>query len=480
MGRAARRFQPWYESIRDDIFAWCRAWNFHPTWQQSEILQAVQDATLGRGSRKIAAKSGQGPGKTTVSVMIGTWRAARFVGALTMVTAPTMAQCRDVWLTEARKRHAEATPEIQSLITVTKSRIVYAGNHDWGVKFVTATRPENAQGRHDPHMTWIAEEASGIKKVLIEQIEGTLSNTDDLFLQIGNPNTRDCAFFDCFHRDRHLWRCFTLNAEESPDWLVNKETHKYLAAKYGKSSDVYRVRVLGEFPHKDPKCVMSDEDLEACGKLSIYQYVKVPRLLNNVMSPAKQFGIDFAAFGGDETAVYRRQGEAIVESFIQPHVDPLDTVDHTFMMQKKARWRDSECVYVPDCNGPGEGAVGRFYQLQKNIFEFRGNHASSEKEYDDRNTEAWFALAEKVRQHKIYIPHDDILIQQLATRNYNLTKQGKIVLEDKEHYKKRGFPSPDRADALVMAAYDGVQAMSTILTHHGSRKRVGMAMRKSA
>ena len=477
MGRIARKFQPFFEAISRDIFAYCRAWNFHPTWQQADFLQAVQDATYGTGPRKIACKSGQGPGKTTASVMAGTWRAIRFVGALTMVTAPTMAQCKEVWLSECRRRIANADPMIQQMIEVTKSRIIICGRHDWGVKFVTATRPENAQGRHEEHMTWIAEEASGIPRPLITQIEGTLSNMDDLFIQIGNPNTRDCAFFDCFTIDRHHWRCITFNAELSP--ICNPATHKYLEEKYGRESDVYRVRVLGEFPYQDPTCIMSSDDVEACGRLDLYAMVKVPRNLDGKSSPAKQISIDFAAFGGDETVIYRRSGEAIVEQFARPHIDPMHSCDKAIFMQKKAKWRDKHTVYVPDCNGIGDGAVGRFYDAQLRVFEFRSNHASQDPQYDNRATEAYFDLADKVKAHAIYIPRDEQLIQQLTTRQYHITKKGKIALEDKEHYKKRGYLSPDKADSLVMASFDKVQAMSSVAVRGASDKRVGIAVRRA-
>jgi ribosomal protein L35 len=56
----------------------------------------------------------------------------------------------------------------------------------------------------------------------------------------------------------------TFNAEESPEWIVNPQRNKDLEDLYGRDSDVYRIRVLGEFPHSDPNCVFSSEDLEKC------------------------------------------------------------------------------------------------------------------------------------------------------------------------------------------------------------------------
>ena len=40
---------------------------------------------------------------------------------------------------------------------------------------------------------------------------------------------------------------------------------------------------------------------------------------------------------------------------------------------------------------------------------------------------------------------------QLTNRKYKLDSDGRIVLERKEEMKRRGIPSPDRADALSLA-----------------------------
>ena len=49
-------------------------------------------------------------------------------------------------------------------------------------------------------------------------------------------------------------------------------------------------------------------------------------------------------------------------------------------------------------------------------------------------------------------PNDDELAAQLAALRYAYTSRGQILIESKDDMKKRGMPSPDRADAVMLAA----------------------------
>lgn len=457
MGRWGKVIEPLCRAIRDDIFKFCEALNFKPTWQQRLLLEAVQ-----RGEKRVSVKSGQGTGKSKVSGVVGLWRLLRNPDSLLVVTAPTMRQCKDVWLAEVRRTVQDADPIIKRVVDVTMSAIKVAGLETWRAELVTSTKPENAQGKHNPHLTVIAEEASGIPRNIIETFEGTLTNDDALFLMIGNPNTRDCGFFDCFNSHRHRWEAITFNSEESP--IVSKENIEYLKEKYGEESDVYRIRVKGEFPLNDPSCVISAEQLEVVTKTDMLEMSKILR--GN--KPARQFGIDFARFGADETVIFQRLGNAIINWKVMHKVEPDVAVNYAFRLEHESAWKSEDTWYVPDAGGMGQGIMHKFHNANKNVLEFHNNHKSG-KEYDNRVTEAWFAFANLVKSGKCKIPRDPRLLQQLSTRQYYTTAKGKLILEAKDDYKKRmagavdeGASSPDRADALVLAFYDRVVAQTQV------------------
>lgn len=461
-----------YRETSSDIYKFCRALNFHPTWQQELVLDAVQRNadTYGAECKRIACKSGKGPGKTTVASIIALWRPYRTVKGLTVATAPTMRQCFDILLTECRQRMQAADPKLQRLIEVTKSRVIIGGDDDWGVKFVTATKEENAQGYHRPNLTVVADEASGIPRNIMRAFQDTLSNQDSLFLAIGNPNTRDCMFFDCFNSQRHEWYTITLNAEESPAHIVDPERNRLIEAEFGKDSDVYRIAVLGEFPHSDPNCVMSSDELER-----ITNKVLVRAAV--VFCPVKQFGLDLARYGGDESVIVRRSGNAALEMEKYAHMDPSQVIDRSFLMQHQAGWSNADCHFVVDAGGMGQGSMHRFYDAGKHVFEFHNNGKSSDIQYENKITEAWFTFAKKIRSVPVSIPNDNRLIQQLSQRRYYTTKKGKLVLETKDEYMKRGFDSPDRADATVMAFYDNIAGLANYAVKGPGSTNVGMKVR---
>lgn len=468
MSKLSRLFGQAYEYIKADIFRFCDMMHFTPTWQQAELLECVQ-----RGDKQIAVRSGQGPGKTTVTVVVALWRCLQAENAMTVLTAPTMRQCREVWLAEARKLLPKADPILQRLIDVTQTKIQIAGNPDWGVKTVTANREENAQGFHDPNMTIIGEEGSGIPRKIIEQFEGTASNPNSLFLLIGNPNTRDCYFFDAFHGKKAQWTGLHWNAEETPESaFFTHERNWKLEEQYGRDSDIYRIRVLGEFPKTDPDCVIGSEQLEIVTDIRRMRDAALRRTLDGRF--ARQFGLDFARKGGDESTMFRRSGEAIVQWDRWAHREPSDAVLEAFKWQKIAGWTNEDCIYVPDATGMGQGVLHMFYDKNKRVLEFH-NHgrAADTAKYENRVTEAWFGLRDKVKAGTPYIPNDPMLLQQLTTRRYYMTRKGKLCLESKDEYMDRGHESPDRADGLVMCMYDQIHAVAHLSTAQGGGRTVG-------
>lgn len=452
MSSYSQRYKEFYELVRNNIFAFARyALNFNPTKQQAEALKKIQDETFADDEKKlkrVAIKSGQGTGKTSVSNVIGLWRSYRHVRGLTVVTAPTGVQCRDVWLVECSRIITNSHPFIKKHFQIYKTKILFGNDDKWGIWTRTANKAENFQGYHDKNLTFIVDEASGVDREIIRTIMGTLTNKNSLLVKIGNPNTRDCSFYDCFNSLRHMWHTVTFNAEESP--LVSKDNIQRIKDEFGEDSDVYRVRVLGEFPNMDPECFMSSEDLEACSKIDPY----VAAFDYSIYGNRKQVGLDIARFGDDESVYYIRCGNAIIKAKIFSKVDPNVVIEDSFKEQLLMEIDNKNITYVCDADGMGQGVMNNFYRTNRSIYEFKSARNSFKPQvYKDAITEAYFHVAKLVKTRSICIPKDGKLIQQLSTRRYKIDRKlGTVVIEPKDEYKKRTHgESPDRADALVMA-----------------------------
>ena len=484
MRRKSRWLREWeaiYRDVHDDVFAWCDLLRLNPTFYQDAVLQAVQE-----GHTQIAVVSGQGPGKTKLVTAAASWRTFRNYKAMTVLTAPSLRQCKDVFLAEMQRTLDQANPILQKFIKVTKSKVNFGGVRDWDIKIATATDAANIAGYHEDNMTFILEEAQGIPHPIIETIEGTLTNLNCMCIAIGNPTTRNCSFAGFFNDE--AWNQHRFNTEHDAPILATSEDpvhrelgeglvarNERLLRKYGRDSDVYRVRVLGNFPSQDPNCVISADDLWECTKTDPVKAAMAER-------DSKGFGTDLAAFGGDESVIYRRHGYAILDQWISQEVDPKDVVKQAFRMQACCGWRNRDCVHVFDIGGLGAGVRHLYYDRDGcRFFGFAHNAVPKDpKEYADRITEAFFLVAELARQRKIHIPRDPMLIKQLSSRQYDLDTKSRIKVESKKQYRQRmaregqGAESPDRADALVMAFYSlVVQTEGKVARRVGGRKAVG-------
>lgn len=464
--------------LQADIFRFSDAMGLDPTHQQAEILRAVQ-----AGHPRIAAKSGNGIGKTTATCIAGGWRTIQAKNALTVVTAPTMDQCRGVWLTEfgrileGRCRY----PILKQIFQVSKSDITIFGHSKWAIRFRTATAAEAFQGIHEDNLTIISEEGSGIRPEIMQAIDGNLTNKNAMHLSVGNPNTRQCRFFDFFNKDRARWHCMTFSSEDSP--LTSRESIQHIIDTYGKDSDVYRVRVLGEFPNMDPNCIISMETLEKCLKTPLMLSVRQPRKHRGKLAPAKQYGIDYARFGDDESVIVERFGNAVRSLEFYSHEEPRRI--NRLAMKKQAinEWTNEETVFCADANGMGDGVMIDFKEAGRYVHEFKAQHKARKRgEFANKITEAWFNFAKLCQTGTVLLPNDPILLQQLSTRMYKINPKGLIQLETKDDYKLRTESgSPDRADAVCMAFYDDVEADTQIITPNMlEAKRFGIGTRFGA
>ncbi len=477
-------FRPLYARWRADIKVFAtEAMNFPYTWQQEQLLDIVQlESYLPPSKRKkrIAVRSGQGPGKTAISDIVAAWRTIRYEDALTIVTAPSMRQCKQ-WIDEFARLLKDAHPFMRRFFKPFGTKIEVNGSKIWGIRTATATRPENLQGIHEKRLTFIGDEASGIAPSIIETIKGTLSNPDALFLMIGNPNTTSCAFHDCFTTHRDKWHTLAWNAEDTAreyPHFCSPDRNRQIAEEYGIDSDVYRVRVLGEFPHGDPNTIIPLHDIMACTKTSKAGCVSIV----NMMKVNKAFGLDFARKGSDESVIVRRSGLAVVDMRVLTKREPIEAVEYAFTQQYDAGWSDHECWYVPDAGGMGQGVLASFYRAGKNVLEFHTQNTPFDSAmFADRMTEAWWCLRNLVKEHIVHLPDDNRLIKQLSTRQYYMDKKGKIKIETKDEWCKRLeiTESPDRADATVMAFYPHVGQTGNVVRPGREFRKVGTHLQRN-
>lgn len=447
-----------YKKWRKDPVAFAReAFGYKLTDHQLLVLKLVMDAADGTGPRKIAVKSGKGLGKSFISSLANLWWLLRHEGTLTVATAPTGRQVKEVWISEALRHASRAVPWLRRWLTIDSSKITVLRQRNWQTRTFAATKKENAQGWHHDHLAVFVEEASGVDRDILDALQETITNSNYLFLLIGNPNQRSTFFFDCFYRFKG-WALLTLNAEDSP--LVDKAKIAEMEELYGRDSDIFRVSILGEFPLQDARAVFGDEEvIRAMDRPSRENDLHLVKS-EATGRVARQVGLDLARFGSDESFLAIRSGHSVVcqKRFVKK--EPLEVYRWTKKWLQEKKWPLENVAWCVDAGGIGQGLLGVLYDEEMKVWEFHTNGKAMDYHYANQMTEAWFHLRNLMQKDEMSMFPDEIQRNQLVTRFYSTNPKGKLELESKDDYMDRGpYPSPDRADALAMAFYEPAQTV---------------------
>ena len=86
--------------------------------------------------------------------------------------------------------------------------------------------------------------------------------------------------------------------------------------------------------------------------------------------------------------------------------------------------------------------------------------------YANLRAELWALMKNWLSAKECRLPNDDELKAALVSPKYSFQSNGKMLLESKESMRKRGLPSPDKADALALTF-----ASNAITARHGSAYR---------
>lgn len=437
-----------------------------PDGWQSMTAKDVQDHA------KVAVKSGQGVGKTALEAGLCIWFLCCRPYAKVICTAPTMQQLYDVLWAEIAKWLQSS--KVKDLLTWTKTKVYMNGDSErWFATAKTATKPENMQGFHEDHMLIIVDEASGVSDPIMEAILGTLTGIDNRLLLMGNPNRTEGVFYDAFNKDRERWKTRTVSSRDSK--RTSRDNIEMLEAKYGKDSDVVRVRVDGKFPKGGLDSFIPLEYAECCS-----DPVTVPD--SNML----HVGVDVARFGDDKTIITTRHGMRVDPQLKYAKQSTMETVGHILQICKAwiADWTGrhpgmydeygtpvtGRCRVRIDDTGVGGGVTDRLREVVEDeelpieIIPCNNSGKAMDAHYENAGAEMWgnvrelleqtFSAKARGEEPVLQIPQDDELIKQLANRKYHLTSRGRIALEKKEDMKKRGLGSPDCADSLTLCFYN--------------------------
>jgi hypothetical protein len=335
----------------------------------------------------------------------------------------------------------------------------------------TSDEPSNFQGYHAEDILIIIDEASGIKEEIFDAIEGNLTSERSRLLMIGNPIEVSGVFFQSHRLETYnkihiaVWdtpnfTAFGITRDDilngtweekitgplpfpglvTPRWVADK------VVSWGTGSPMWDARIEGNFPELGTDTLIP----------LIYVEQAAQRELTPKDDDEESIGGDFARFGDDKIVFTPRKGPKVKEQSIHQKMDTMASgqiADHIFKSHPFAHFNG-------DIIGLGSGPMDRLRQLNPMREDMIHDvnvaiDANDSERFINLRAEIFWSLRERFIAGDIDIPDDDELKAQLSSIKYKFDSRGRIQIESKEDMKKRGLPSPDRADSLALAFYKG-------------------------
>lgn len=442
---AARAFEPAPVSpYRDDPTAWARDKLGAHLWsKQREIAASVVE------HRRTAVKSCHGAGKSWTAGMLAAWWIDTHPPgeAIVVSTAPTYKQVHAVLWEEIRKQHR--TGDLVGSITQTDEWKI--GDVLVGMGRKPADHDEHGfQGIHRRYVLAILDEACGIPSALWTGVEAITTNADCRILAIGNPDDpatefgKVCKPGSGWHVQQiSSFDTPNLSGEPIPDgmrhllpdpqWVADAEK------RWGADSPVYKAKVLGEFPEISQDTLIPSRYIVDAQNRELIVTSDQPKVL----------GVDVARFGTDRTVLALTQGGRlrIIESRgKQSTTETTGRVIHHIETEGVAEVR-------VDGVGVGGGVVDQLVEHGMPVLDMQaGAGAEDSRQFKNARAEWYWGLRQLFEQGAVDLdPDDDDLAAQLGALRYVYTSRGQLQIESKDDMKKRGMPSPDRADAVMLA-----------------------------
>jgi phage terminase large subunit len=434
------------EAIRRDPVGFCRrVLGFDPWSKQREVLEAVRDYP------RVAVRSANGVGKTSVAGRAVLWWLAAFPRSIVVTTSATWTQVREqLWRELAVAFHA-ADGFVDGVLTDTRLELA----PDWFAIGLSTDQPERFTGYHSEHLLVVLDEASGVSEAVWEAAETLITSAGSHLLAIGNPTRLGGSFHRAFTRDRALYHRISISALEAPPSTSERVSAKALAElvgpawiesrrrAWGEESPLWQVRVLGEFPSTADDTVVPLAAIEGAQRRR--------------WAPGEPVvvGVDVARFGSDETVIATRRGSRVRIAKAYVGRDLMQTAGQVVAvaraLQAEAAVLPSQVRIVVDDTGLGGGVTDRLREVAGDfdVVAFNGGERARDPEsYPNRRSELWFAFAEKVDD--LDLDRDEQLAADLVAPRYQLDSRARRVVESKAETKRRLGRSPDRADAVLL------------------------------
>lgn len=169
----------------------------------------------------------------------------------------------------------------------------------------------------------------------------------------------------------------------------------------------------------------------------------------------RHLGVDPARFGDDRTGICLRQTRKAhwIRKYVKKDTMQVAGIVKMIIEEEGLQYALGDRVFI-DVGGLGAGVYDRLMEtltpVQRRMLVAvnAGEAPDDAVKYTNKRAEMWGGIREWLTNQPAQIPDDDELHADLTQIKYSYDSNGALVMEKKADMKKRGFRSPDCADAL--------------------------------
>lgn len=389
-------------------------------WQCRVLADMVQPGA-------VALRAANGSGKTQrIAAPFALWHATAFPRSTVVVTAGVWRQVKDQFFASVQRwsnRFIGWKINEADIVSPDHSRIIGFATDDPG-KF------EGWHGTPKEPLLMIVDEAKSVKDTIFEAIDRCQPQR---LLLMSSPGGMEGEFYRAFTSRAAFYRRHVVKADECPhisrEWIENQ------IAKWGIDHPLIRSMIFAEFSDSDASYIVRLSVLDNCLQ-------NPPVRLKDVR---KRAFCDFAA-GGDENVLAVADGN-LVSMICWRDADTMRTMGRFIAEFTKAGLSAGD-IYG-DEGGLGKVICDALRDGGWAINRVNNGGTPNEDSYADRGSEIWCEGARAIEKCEYILPDDAELRGQLTSRKHVYNSRGKLKAEPKPDMKKRGLPSPDRADAVL-------------------------------
>lgn len=447
-------------TIQNDPEYFCRTFLGLKPWPiQAAVMRSVRD------NRTTAVRSCHGIGKSLTGAAICHWFLYSFPRSIIVTTAPTNRQVRSILWGEIRLLHSRGLKRgLWGECNTQDLRLM----EKWEAIGFTATEysPDKFQGFHADHILVVVDEAAGVSDEIFLGVDALMSAGHARKLMLGNPTGTSGEFWRSF-RDPHVSK-FAVDAFSTPnftnagitvedirsgEWREKQKKHglshpflitpEWVAERHrqwGENSPHWQSRILAAFPE------VGD------GGLIPLSWIEAAHHSEHKTQGQVVFGVDVGG-GSAESVIVERTGKAARVLDVSRFKDTMQTCG---WIAKWIRERNPAKVYVDEI-GIGAGVKDRLIESGFTCVE-GVNVGEQPSGYDadrftNKKAQYYWNIREQFERREIALPDesDEVLESQLAQIEYSIDSRGRIKIKSKEEMAREGKPSPDRAEAFMLA-----------------------------